>query len=107
MNTDVYDRIVGVNLILCFFVFWACACRLKMTSKRVRLSVRNRYVVIGTGSMFGGLGHWIFQFPGGGYVGLVLFVVSIAMGFWLDKEDWRHGPPPSATVPGALDEPSD
>lgn len=100
-----YDNAIAVNLALCAFIFWACVCRLKMTSRDIRVAVRARYIVIGAGSMFGGLGHWLFTFPGGAYVGLVIFVVSIALAFWLDKPDWDRGPPPSAhTEPGVLDD---
>lgn len=98
------DVILLINLCMCLFIFWACVCRLKMTSDRILWRVRNRYTIIGTGALFGGFGHWIFDFYGGGYLGQCIFVGSIVVGFWLDKVDWDRGPPDSATKPGELHE---
>lgn len=101
-----YDNLIVINLALCLFIFWACVCRLKMTSRDILVRVRTRYIAIGTGALFGGFGHWLFPFFGGAYVGMVIFVVAVALAFWLDKQDWSRGPPDSAhSQPGGLDEP--
>lgn len=97
------NELVLINMILCLGIAWSCTCRLKMTHKRVKLSVRNRYVIIGTGSLLGAFGRWVFPFWGGDGLGLVLFVAAIAVGFFLDKNDWEHGVPPSATKPGDVE----
>lgn len=96
------ERLVLINLVMCSSIFWACVCRLRMTTKRVYPRVRNRYVIIGTGSLCGGFGQWLFPFDMGVYLGLCIFVGAIALGFWLDKKDWDNGPPASATKPGEL-----
>lgn len=92
VNETVYLVIIGLSL----SIFWACVCRLKQTGKRVHLRVRNRYVLIGVGSLFSAFGYWVFPVHGGELYGLCIFIASVALGFWLDKKDWDDGPPPSA-----------
>lgn len=100
-----YDNLVTINVAFCLFIFWACVCRLKMTSASIKIKVRSRYILIGAGALFGAFGNWVFPFYGGAYAGLVILVVALAVAFWLDKADWEHGPPESAhTQPGELHE---
>jgi len=96
------DLVIVINLIVCGAIFWSCVCRLKLTHRRVFPRVRYRYVAIGGGSMFSGFGHWIFPIWGGEAIGMVIFVISVAIGFWLDKRDWDNGVPDSATKRGEL-----
>ena len=100
--------LVLLNMVLCSFIFYACVCRLKMTSEAVYPSVRLRYVIIATGALCGGFGVWIFapwtEPLGGVLVGLFLFVLAVAIGFYMDRRDWAKGVPESATIPGALHE---
>jgi hypothetical protein len=92
----VNENVLVIIIILSLAIFWSCICRLKQTGKSVQLRVRNRYVIIGVGSLFSAFGFWVFPFYGGEIYGLGIFVGSVAVGFWLDKKDWDHGPPASA-----------
>lgn len=92
LNESVLLAIIGFSL----FIFWACVCRIRQSSKRVKLRVRNRYTIIGTGALFSAFGFWVFPFHGGELYGIAIFIGSVAVGFLLDKEDWHGGPPPSA-----------
>lgn len=85
-------------------VFYACVCRLKLTHKGVYARVRNRYVLLGVGALCAILGPFIFKEEGGGLYGVAIFFVSVAASFLLDQQDWSHGVPDSATIPGELDE---
>jgi hypothetical protein len=92
------DLVIMVNMIVCGAIFWSCVCRLKMTHKGVFPRVRNRYVLIGGGSVFSAFGHYIFPIWGGEAIGMVILILAVAIGFWLDKGDWEHGVPKSATT---------
>lgn len=92
----VNEKFLLLVIVLSLGIFWSCVCRLKQTGKGVHLRVRNRYAIIGTGALFSAFGYWIFPVYGGEIYGMGIFVGSIALGFWLDKKDWAHGPPPSA-----------
>lgn len=92
----VNEKVLMLIIIMSLAIFWSCVCRLKQTGTRVHLRVRNRYAIIGAGSLFSAFGFWVFPFYGGEVYGLGIFVGSVALGFWLDKKDWDHGPPRSA-----------
>ncbi len=94
------NTLVFINLILCLAIAWSCSCRINLSSKKVKLIVRNRYTIIGTGALLGAFGRWVFPFWGGDGVGLVFFVGSVAIGFILDKIDWKYGAPKSAIKDG-------
>lgn len=96
------DVVIMINMIACGAIFWSCVCRLKMTSKRVMPHVRWRYVFIGGGAVFSAWGRWIFPIWGGEAIGMVVFIIAVAVGFWLDKRDWDNGVPASATKPAEL-----
>ena len=99
------QRVLLIVVIASLGIFYSCVCRLKMTHQGVFLRVRNRYVLIGGGSLFSAFGSWIFPWYGGELYGMAIFIVSIALGFWLDRKDWEHGIPPTATTePGELHE---
>jgi hypothetical protein len=93
-----------VLLIVCSsgFIFYACVCRLQMTNRDVLPRVRHRYWLIGTASLIAPFGAWL-PFENGGLVGIAFFFVANAVGFLLDKADWAHGVPDSATMPAGLE----
>lgn len=95
---------IAVILVSSAVVFWACVCRLKLTHKGVYARVRNRYVILGVGALCAILGPFIFKEEGGGLYGVAIFFVSVAVSFLLDQQDWEHGVPESATMPGELHE---
>lgn len=90
------NTLLVINMILCLGIAWSCSCRLDMSSKKVKLLVRNRYTIIGTGALFGAFGRWVFPFWGGDGIGLIVFVGAVAVGFLMDKVDWEHGVPHTA-----------
>lgn len=94
---------VTVSLVCALGIFWSCVCRLQMTHRKVIARVRYRYAIMGTGSLFAAFGPFL---PGenGGLYGVSIFIACVAVGFWLDRADWKHGVPPSATMPGDLDD---
>lgn len=99
------QRVLLVVIAASLAIFYSCVCRLKMTHKGVFLRVRNRYVLIGGGSLFSAFGVWIFPWYGGELYGMAIFVFAVAAGFWLDRKDWEYGVPPTATTqPGELHE---
>lgn len=106
-NLMLDTRVQLAVMVASLAIFYACVCRLRKTDSRVFLRVRNRYMIIGGGSLFSAFGYWVFPWYGGEAYGLCIFVGAVAIGFWLDKKDWDHGVPPSATQPGELYESKD
>lgn len=96
------DGLIVANLFICLGIAWACKCRLDKTSDRVYAHVIWYYACIGTGSLFGAFGHWVFPRPEGVIIGMVLFSLSIAISFLLDMVEWKNGAPKGATKPGEL-----
>lgn len=94
------DFAVLIIFVSSLLIFWSCVCRLNLTHKGVYARVRWRYSIIGTGSLFAAFGPFIF--PNGLY-GVAIFFAAHGIGFVLDRKDWAHGVPESATQPGSLD----
>ena len=83
-------------------VLYSCVCRLTMTHRKVFSRVRMRYVIIGVGCLFALLGGVVFPGEHPALYGFAIYFVANALGFWLDRKDWAHGVPESATEPGEL-----
>lgn len=87
------------------FIFYACVCRLQMTSRDVLPRVRHRYWLIGTSALTAPFGS-LLPFEYGGLMGVTFFFLANAIGFYLDKEDWKDGVPESAVTKPADLEPN-
>lgn len=96
------EVMIFANMLLCLGIAYSCKCRLDKTDRTVYKRVIYFYALIGTGALFNAFGHWIFRFPGGEYVGGIIFASSIAGAFCLDAIMWKEGAPYSATKPGEL-----
>lgn len=91
-----HENILLLIIVSNLFIFFCCVARIGQSSRRVRLKIRNKYTLVGSGSLFGAFGFWVFPFHGGELCGLAVFVASVAFSMYLDGDDWTDGPPPSA-----------
>jgi multidrug transporter EmrE-like cation transporter len=86
------DLIVAFfNAALCAGVVFVCICRLAVSSKRVKVSVRNHYVVWGGAALMSALSPVMFHEPVS--IGQVLMSGAVFLNLLIGSVRWKYGAP--------------
>lgn len=86
-----YQMLIGINLLICGYIFWICLYRLGVSSPDVHPYVRGYYTLLLTGAVAYGLQAPLFGYiptPAG-----VFFALCVMVGLLMSRERWSQGAP--------------